>query len=248
MTNAIAITSAKPSLGKTFIATSLVFALAYIKDKVLFFDADLGADNINQQLNLSLSDELALVLTNHKTLNQVIIKNQKPQFDVISSQGGGLKLAEVPAGRLNLLMEDLAIVANSYETLIVDMPYYGKINYNFDRLIILCNDEPSSVIKCFDIIKDNIGKNIDVIINFANSYVDGKRVFDNIYKACSQYLNVQPNLLGVIRKDSRVRDAIRNKTSIITRYPNSDASIDIFNIAKKLKSYEQIGKQGGHHE
>ncbi len=238
MTNVIAITSAKPSLGKTFVASSIAFALAYIRNKVLFFDADLGADNINEQLNLNLSDEIPMVLTNQKTLNQIVVENKKPFFDIISSAGGIIKLKEVPQGRANILFEDLAIISNDYDNLIIDIPQKTSVYYKFDRLVVLCNDEPSSVVNCFDIIKNNIEKDVEIIINFANSYVDGKRVFDNIYKACYQNLGIKPKLLGIIRKDSRVKDAIRNKVSIINRYPNSDASIDIFNIAKKIKSYE----------
>ncbi|MFI3241682.1 MAG: AAA family ATPase [Alphaproteobacteria bacterium] len=236
MTHSIAITSAKSGLGKTFIATSLAFALAYIKNKVLFFDASLGADNINEQLNLNLSEELPLVLANKKTLNQIIIKNSKPSFDIISSYGGIFKLIDIPVGITNILLDDLKIISQNYDNLIIDMPSPHLINYDYSRLIILCNDEPSSVSKCFEIIKNNTDKKIDIVINFAPSHLEGKRVFENINKACQEYLKLKVNYLGTIRKDSRIKDALRNKSSIINRYPNSDASLDIFNIAKKIIS------------
>ena len=43
-----------------------------------------------------------------------------------------------------------------------------------------------------------------------------------------------PRLLGVIRRDTRVRDAIRNHVLLLNRYPNSEAAEDVMNIAKKL--------------
>ena len=43
-----------------------------------------------------------------------------------------------------------------------------------------------------------------------------------------------PNLLGIIRFDTRVRDTIRNKELHLTRYPTSEAAVDICHIASKL--------------
>ncbi len=47
-----------------------------------------------------------------------------------------------------------------------------------------------------------------------------------------------PPLLGVIRRDTRVRDAIRNHVLLLNRYPSSEAAEDVFNIARKLYAEE----------
>ena len=45
---------------------------------------------------------------------------------------------------------------------------------------------------------------------------------------------INPPLLGIIRRDTRVRDAIRNQTPLINRFPTSEAAEDVIAIARKL--------------
>ena len=37
-----------------------------------------------------------------------------------------------------------------------------------------------------------------------------------------------------IRRDTRVREAIRNQTPILTRHPNAEAAVDVEAIADRL--------------
>jgi hypothetical protein len=41
-----------------------------------------------------------------------------------------------------------------------------------------------------------------------------------------------PDLLGIIRLDARIRDTIKNKDLLLSRYPESEAAQDISEIAK----------------
>ena len=76
-----------------------------------------------------------------------------------------------------------------------------------------------------------------IVINQVDSVLEGERVFGLIKKACDDFLKIELYLLGVIRRDTRVRDAIKNKVSIISRYPTAEASEDVWSIAKKLVNY-----------
>ena len=53
-------------------------------------------------------------------------------------------------------------------------------------------------------------------------------------KACRNFLGLMPPLLGVIRRDTRIRDAIRNQSPLISRYPTSEASEDVISIARRI--------------
>ena len=76
--------------------------------------------------------------------------------------------------------------------------------------------------------------NINVVINQANSLREGQRTYDTLLKACTNFLKINPPLLGIIRRDARVRDAIRNQTPLMNRFPTSEAAEDVINIARKL--------------
>jgi flagellar biosynthesis protein FlhG len=75
---------------------------------------------------------------------------------------------------------------------------------------------------------------IRIVINMANTTREGERTYNTLLKACEGFLKISPPLLGVIRRDAKVREAIRNQTSILTRYPNADAATDVESIAAKL--------------
>ena len=63
---------------------------------------------------------------------------------------------------------------------------------------------------------------------------EGERTYNTIVKACQGFLKFSPPLVGVIRRDNKVRESIRNQTSILMRFPNSEAANDVRSIAKDL--------------
>ena len=94
------------------------------------------------------------------------------------------------------------------------------------------------MVATYDFLQRNGGrfsyKSLQIVINYANSYEEGIRTYDTLRRGCEQYMSSTPRLLGVVRRDTRVRDAIRNHVLMLNRYPNSEAAEDVMNIAKKL--------------
>ena len=76
--------------------------------------------------------------------------------------------------------------------------------------------------------------NIRIVVNSANSSREGERTYTTLLKACQGFLRISPPLAGVIRRDTRVRDSIRNQTSILNRHPNTEAAEDVLSIALRL--------------
>jgi flagellar biosynthesis protein FlhG len=75
-----------------------------------------------------------------------------------------------------------------------------------------------------------------VIVNQANSLPAGERVHATLARACSSFLGHSPPLAGVIRRDDRVRDAIRRQAPLLVRHPSSQAASDVEAIAIRLAS------------
>ena len=76
---------------------------------------------------------------------------------------------------------------------------------------------------------------IRIVSTMANSNREGERTYNTIRKACEGFLKISPPLLGVIRRDGKVREAIRSQTSLLTRFPNTEAAADVEAIAEKLR-------------
>ncbi|MGD9637780.1 MAG: MinD/ParA family protein [Alphaproteobacteria bacterium] len=243
MKNVIAVASGKGGVGKTWFSITLSHTLANNNKKVLLFDADLGLANVDIQLGLMAPHDLGEVVAGRITLNQAIATFDAGNFDVLVGRSGSGGLANIPIGRLQMLWDDLMIVAKSYDKTILDLGAGVEKNVrlfskNAGSIIVICTDEPTSLTDAYAFIKvsvmDNPKANIKIVINAANSVREGQRTYETLLKACNSFLKISPPLLGIIRRDTKVRDAIRNQKSIITRYPNTEAAEDVDKIAKLI--------------
>ena len=73
-----------------------------------------------------------------------------------------------------------------------------------------------------------------VVVNQAATRQAGERTFATLERACQTFLGRAPALAGVVRRDDRVRDAIRRQTLMLLRHPASPAAADVEAIARSL--------------
>jgi len=104
--------------------------------------------------------------------------------------------------------------------------------------IVVVTDEPTALTDAYAFIKvthiERPETNIQVVANMVNSNKEGERTFNTLLKACQGFLKFSPTLLGIVHRDNKVREAIRKQTSLLIRYPNTEAAVDVESIAKKL--------------
>ena len=241
--NMVAIASGKGGVGKTWIAITLSHALMNKGQRTLLFDADLGLANLDIQLGLMPKHDLGGVIAGRLTLNQAIIQSEEGKFDIIAGRSGSGGLANIPANRLQTVIDDLTLLSTAYDKVILDLGAgvertVRQITNSVGTCIVVANDEPTSLTDAYAFIKvthiDRPNMDIRVVINMANSTREGERTYNTLLKACEGFLKISPPLLGIIRRDTKVREAIRLQGSILTRYPNSEAASDVEAIAAKL--------------
>jgi flagellar biosynthesis protein FlhG len=71
-------------------------------------------------------------------------------------------------------------------------------------------------------------------VNQATSLGAGERTYATLRRACGTFLGREPPLAGVVRRDDRVRDAIRRQTLLLTRHPACPAAADVVRIGSAL--------------
>ena len=241
--NMLAVVSGYHAAGKTWFSISLAQVLSQYKKKILVVDTSKGINNVKMQLGLQNNHDLDQVVYGHSSINQVITPYPKGHFDVILSNPNSSCLNTMSQGSLQIFGGDLNIVAQNYDTTILDIDTGESLAVNAlagmaKTVIIVSSENLSSLTESCELIRHFTlhypQSKLKIVINYVNSFIEGQRAYESLKSACQQHLEYVPELLGVIRQDARVRDSIRSQSTILNRYPSSEASLDIITIGKRI--------------
>jgi len=241
--NMIAIASGKGGVGKTWFAITLCHALAKRGKNVLLFDGDLGLANVDIQLGLTPERDLGAVVEGSASLSAAITKYKEGGFDILAGRSGSGSMASLATQKVADLRNDLIGLARNYDHVFIDLG--AGVDRSVRQLAgpaaityVVVTDEPTSLTDAYAFIKlgraANPQADMRVVVNMAANISDGQKTFDTIRKACESFLNYTPQLAGIIRRDNKVRDAIRAQTPIMTRSPACEAASDVDFIARGL--------------
>ncbi len=239
----IAVASGKGGVGKTWFSIGLSHALAKEGKKVLLFDGDLGLANVDVQLGLMAKHDLNDVIEGNLAMERVIERHEEGGFDVIAGRSGHGSLAALTVPRLQEIVEQLRLVLKNYDAIIIDLGAGIDRTVRFmsaaaDTTFVVTTDEPTSLTDAYAFIKlshaAGHADNIHVVINMTSSKKEGDATYNTLTKACKTFLKISPPLIGIIRQDRRVRDAIRAQTLFLTRFPNIETAEDLEAIAARV--------------
>ncbi len=239
----MAVASGKGGVGKTWFAITLAHALARSGQRTLLFDGDLGLANVDIQLGLMPTQDLASVLAGRLALARATTHYPAGGFDIIAGRSGSGRLANVPASRVATLVEDLTTLSQAYDQVILDLGAgvertVRQLTRAAATCVVVTTDEPTALTDSYAFIKlahmDRPDCDVRIVVNTANSRLEGERTYTTLLKACEGFLKISPPLLGVVRRDVKVREAIRSQVSILTRFPTAEAAADVEAIADRL--------------
>lgn len=239
----ISVASGKGGVGKTWCSIGLANGLAEKGKRTLLFDGDLGLANVDIQLGLMPEYDINNILNGDVTMMQARLPYLDGGFDIIAGRSGSGSLANLPASRLAWLREQLNDISQHYERVIIDLG--AGVDRTVRTLasqagisVVVITPDPSSLTDSYAYIKLLSTKpplpDIRIIVNMAENKDIGEKAYKTLLKACQSFLKISPPLLGIVRRDKKVVEAIRAQTSLLSHAPNSEAAGDIRSIAALL--------------
>ncbi len=241
--NIVAIASGKGGVGKTWLSITLAHLVARSGRRVLLFDGDIGLANVDVQLGMNASKDLGSVMHGNASLRDIIIPYEEGRFDLIAGRSGSASLASIPIDKLADVALQLRELQKDYDLILIDLGAGVETHVRFlssiaSRCLVVVTDEPTSMTDAYAFIKlcqsDPSPPEINIVVNQAATQKEGEHTWAALNKACMTFLQLSPPLLGVIRKDNKVKESIRAQSSLILRAPHATAATDAAAISIKL--------------
>lgn len=242
--NIIALISGKGENGKTWVSIAMAGILARMGQRVLLFDGDLGLANIDMQLGITQSQDIASVLMAKVPMNKAIVSYEQGGFDVLTGRCVSDSLQSVDYGSLQLIKDDLLLLASHYDTVIMDLGSSSDMvtrvfSEAVGTILLFCTDEHTSLTQARGLLEmlsnDGCLDKVGIVVNAVSSLKEGNRTYYTLIKACDDFIKDSPLLFGVIRKDFSVLQALENQFSVLNTYPDCIAIQDVKELVKKLK-------------
>ncbi|MBV8380638.1 MAG: MinD/ParA family protein [Paucibacter sp.] len=244
----LAVTSGKGGVGKTFVTANLAAALAARGYKVLVLDADLGLANLDVVLNLYPKLTLHDVFTERCTLDQAILP-APGGFSVLLAGSGMVEYSRLTLEVRDKLLHILDVVKPRFDWVLLDTGagISDVVLYAISlarEVMVVATPEPTSLTDAYATIKvlamQQERRHIGLLVNQSNRVGEGRLICGQLQQVLQRFVGSAPGeafkleLLGEVRADVSVRQAVLKRQLLLENYPGSDAAQAIRALAGRL--------------
>lgn len=238
----VAIASGKGGVGKTWLTVTLAQAMAEAGRTVLVLDGDIGLANVDIQIGLAPSRDIADWVRDACRLAD-IVQTADAGFDIIPGASGSAVMSGLGPAEIARLIGEFRTLAASYDFGLIDIaagvdPAQLRLAGAARRCLLTITEDPTSLTDGYAFIKlaQHLKRppSFEIVVNMAESHASGEKCYGALVQATKNFLGIEPPLAGVIRRDPAVASAIRRQTPILDTAPGAPAASDARMLAAAL--------------
>lgn len=243
-TLSVAVLSGKGGVGKTNLSLNLACALYHAGFKNLLMDCDMGLANLDVLLGITPEGNLQDALLGDARLSDVLYPLEPKGFDVLPAASGVPELNDMRPDLRDMLLERLEPVLGKYDYIFMDLGAgISETVQTFPAMaamrIVIITPEPTSLTDSYALIKvlnSRFGmRDFMVLVNQAESPKEAQGAFEKLNGACRHFLHLEPVLLGHVRMDKKLPEAVCRQQALLRYAPGSPAAQDIQALAGRLQ-------------
>ncbi len=234
------IASGKGGVGKTSLTINLAVLLARKGKRVVVFDGDTGLANLDVQLNLTATTDLADVISGKATLEQALLPTPHG-FSIIAGRSGHAGLASITQPQmakvlngLNALPADIILLDAAAG---ITAPTLAMAAAATATLLVATPD-PSSLTDAYALIKvlwQTHGVANCMLVANQSSTAEGKFIHAKLSTAAQKFLQLPPlPHIATIPADRNYANAVKLQSLAAVAAPHGAAMSALETLADKL--------------
>jgi len=215
---AIAVSSGKGGVGKTFLSVHLADRAVQQGKRVLLVDADLGLANVDVMLGITASGDIQQVVDGQSQLSDILVTHSSG-FDVLPGGSGLHELTHLSANQQRVLLDEMNALTCNYDLVLIDTAAGISENVLYfsscaESVLIVLTPDPTSLTDAYALIKvlshqRDVGKFL-VAVNQADE-VQAQVTFKRLLSVADRYLDVVLDFVGFMPEYKKVRTAIQSQ-------------------------------------
>jgi flagellar biosynthesis protein FlhG len=248
----VAVVSGKGGVGKSTLALNTSIALNDFGYHVLLIDADHNLGNLHVMLGATPKMGLADVLRGERDIEDVLLRPQ-PCLSFLPGCSGDFDYPSFDERSIHAFLHDVRTMDIPQQCVIIDLS--AGVAHSIittclaaDEVLVVTNDEPTSVIDAYAVIKMIIQEKSDHPISLLvnSSYTPGEsdETARKLTAAVQHFLHRSIRYLGSVPHDRHLPRAIHAQVPFLRLFPSSAAALSIIAIAKKFAQTAPFSNKG----